>query len=133
MPLLGGFWQRIISGMQEVEIVPVLVLRSPHAIASSIAARSGGLHRYGDALLATERHLRCLGMIAGTLPAVHVVRFGTEFYAADVRRVAGRVGLTLTAGDVDANLDRSCIHFADQAIDHPAQAIYADLCGRYAA
>ena len=133
MPLLWGFWQRIISGMQGAEIVPVLVLRSPHAIASSITARSGGLHRYGDALLATERHLRCLAAIAGTLRAVHVVRFGTEFYAADVRRVADRVGLTLTADDVDANLDRSCMHFADQAIDHPAQAIYADLCGRFAA
>jgi len=132
LPLLWGFWQRIIAGMRGVEIVPVLVLRSPHAIACSIAARGENRHSYGDGLLSTERHLRCMRAIADTFPAVEVVRFGSACYEADVTGVADRLDLRLTRADIDRCIDPACVHFTARHVDHPAQTMYDELCRRYA-
>lgn len=131
MPLLWGFWRRILDAMRGIDLVPVLVLRPPDAIARSIAARSGGRHGYGDALLATERHLLCMRAIAETLPTVNVVRFGTGHFDADVARVARTVNLRLSHRDLDRCIDRTCIHFTGHAVDHPAEALYQELCHRY--
>jgi len=128
--LTWPFWQQVFQRIENLEVIPMVLLRSPHEIAMSLCSRTKGLYPYWDALDLTGVHLARLKAIADEREqGAPVARFGSPHYRADLQRLTATCGLTWDEGIVDQVYDHSCVHQLPAAVSHPAQELYNALCG----
>lgn len=128
--LTWPFWQRVFQRIENLEVAPAILLRSPHEIAMSLCSRANGEYPYWDALDVAGVNLRRLKAIAdehdGRVP---VARFATPHFRADLERLARICGLSWRDEIVDQVYDHSCVHHLPAAVSHPAQELFNALYG----
>jgi hypothetical protein len=128
--LVWPFWQRVLLGFPNLNIVPIALLRSPHEIAMSLFARAEGAWGYWDCLDVVAVHLRRLQAIveewSGSVPRI---RFGGSDYFEDTELAIRQCGLDWEATKALRVFDGHCVHQVPASIDHRAQQIYDSLCG----
>lgn len=128
--LIWPFWRLVFQRIENLEVVPAVLLRSPHEIAMSLCSRARGEQPYWDALDVVGVNLARLKIIAdeqgGRVP---ITRFGTPHFRADLQRLVETCGLSWSDEIVDQAYDHSCVHQLPAAVSHPAQELFVELCG----
>ncbi|MDR3622080.1 MAG: hypothetical protein P4L85_22210 [Paludisphaera borealis] len=128
--LLWPFWRRVFESTAGVEVVPVLLVRSPHEIAMSLCTRSGGIMPYWRALDLVGVHLARMKAVAEEFGgAAAIVRFGDTHFQTDLRRLVEACGLAWDDATVDAAFDRSCVHHQPAIVSHAAQESLGRISG----
>jgi len=128
--LVWPFWRRVFDAIEDVDVVPVALLRSPHEIAMSLCTRSQGAMPYWNALDVVGVHLARMDAVAtegGN--CTRVVRFGTSQFMADSQELAAALGLEWSDEVADRVFDRSCVHHLPAVVPHPAQESFKALSG----
>ena len=119
--LTWPFWQRVLAGLPELRIVPLVLLRGPHEIAMSIFRRSQGDRDYHQALDVTAVHFRRMKEIIDQWPGSSaVVQFDPAVYGAQARQAAELCGLAWSDAALAESYDASCRHFEAAPVEHPA-------------
>jgi len=127
--LAWPFWRRVFERVENLEIAPVLLVRSPHEIAMSLCARSEDMS-YWNALDMVGVHLSRMRAISEEFPErPPVVRFATPSYWSDLRELANRYGLNWSDEAVERVYRPSSVHQLPAVVAHPAQKRYDELCG----
>lgn len=128
--LTWPFWKRVLESVEDVEVVPVALLRSPHEIAMSLCTRSRGEMPYWQAMDVVGVHLtRMKDAVAEAGGAARIVRFGTSHFRADLRSLVESTGVAWDDAIVDQVYDRSCVHHLPAIVPHAAQDALDDLGG----
>jgi hypothetical protein len=90
--LLWPFWKRVLAGFPSVRIIPVALLRSPHAIAMSLCSRSlttAGVYGYWDCLDMVAIHYdRLKAILESHHERAPRVRFGQPEFLDDLAGTA---------------------------------------------
>lgn len=128
--LTWPFWRLVFQRIENLEVVPAILLRSPHEIAMSLCSRARGEQPYWDALDVVGVNLARLKVIAdesgGRVP---ITRFATPHFRTDLQRLVESCGLSWSDETVDRAYDHSCVHQLPAAVSHPAQELFVELCG----
>lgn len=128
--LLWPFWKRVLESTADVEIVPALLLRSPHEIAMSLCTRSGGIMPYWRALDLVGVHLERMKAVSEEFGgAATIVRFSDSHFQPDLRRLVAACGLAWDDPTVEAAFDKSCVHHRPAIVSHPAQVALERIGG----
>ncbi len=128
--LTWPFWQAVFQRIENLDVLPMILLRSPHEIAMSLCSRTNGLYPYWDALDLTGVHLaRLKAVVDEWEPGAPVARFGSPHYWSDLQRLAATCGLPWDEQIVEQVYDHSCVHQLPAEVSHPAQELYDALCG----
>ncbi len=95
--LLWPYWRRVFSAFPEVRVVPVVLLRSPHEIAMSLFARSGGDYGYWPCLdVVGVNYQQLQAIVEGWHQPVPRIRFGGADYFDDLEEAVRACGLEWT-------------------------------------
>jgi hypothetical protein len=133
VPLLWPYWSRVLAGFPGLRVVPVVLLRSPHEIAMSIFTRGKGAVAYRDALEVTAVHYRRMRhVIEGWSGESAVVRFDSDLFTDDLRRLADACHLTWNEELFTQVYDASCRHHEPAPVVHRAEALFRQLGGQSA-
>lgn len=132
--LTWPFWRQVFQTVEDIEIQPVMLVRSPHEIAMSLCVRAnknvGGALPYWTALDLTDIHLTRMRLIAEEFPEKPpVARFATPCFWDDMRKLVDRCGLTWDDKTAEQVYDPSSVHQLPAIVTHPAQRHYDELCG----
>jgi hypothetical protein len=128
--LTWPFWRRVLAEISGLAVVPVMLVRSPHEIATSLFLRSGGQIAYRQALDLVEVHFRRMQAIRGELGGnVPVVCFDPRTLADETRQVVRRCGLRWDEAIFHEVYDPECRHHEALAVTHPAQQAFEELRG----
>jgi len=128
--LTWPFWRRIFQEVENLEIVPMMLARSPHEIAMSMCIRAHGALPYWGALDVIGVNFARMLDIANEFPEnPPVACFGAPRYWDDMRRLASRSGLTWDDEIVRRIYDDSSVHHLPATVAHPAQELFDELCG----
>src|SRR5438270_170580 len=123
--LTWPFWRQVLEAFPEVNVVPVMLLRSPHEIAMSLFDRRTGRCGYWACLDLVGIHLRQAGAIVAEWDKpVPTVRFGTSTFLDDMAVAATHCGLPWNRELAEDALDQSCIHQVPAAVRHEAQDLF---------
>lgn len=128
--LLWPYWRQVLSGISDLRIVLLTLVRSPHEVAMSIFMRGRGKYTYHDALSVTAVNLQRIQEIRQTWPGEQVlVRFDPRVYADDMRAAAAACGLAWQEDVFRATFDPSDKHHVPTRVQHPAQQLFDTLSG----
>lgn len=128
--LTWPFWREVLQRIDDVEIAPVMLVRSPHEIAMSLCSRSKGSFPYWSALDVAGVHFARMRAIADEFPeSPPVARFATSHYWNDMKGVADRYGLAWDEEAAGSVYDQSSVHQLPAVVAHPAQERFDELCG----
>jgi len=126
--LTWPFWKRVFDSIDQIEVAPVALLRSPHEIAMSLCTRSRGNMPYWHAMDVVGVHLaRMKEVVAEAGDAARIVRFGTSHFMSDARRLVESCGLNWDDAIVDQVYDRTCVHHQPAIVPHAAQESLNDI------
>lgn len=126
--LTWPFWRRVFQRIENLEVVPAVLLRSPHEIAMSLCARTNGDFPYWDALDLVGAHLTRLKAIVDEHEGrALVARFATPHFRSDLQALAAASGLVWDDEIVDQVYDHSCVHQLPAVVPHPARELYNAL------
>jgi hypothetical protein len=128
-PLTWPFWKRVFERIQDVDVMGVNLLRSPHEIAMSLCARSQGNQPYWTALDIVGVHLERMKAAVDEGAVGHFVRFGAPAYWDDIKTLAEACGLTWDEATARRVFDPSCVHHKPAAVSHPSQDLLNELGG----
>lgn len=127
--LTWPFWRRVFQRIDNLEVMPAILLRSPHEIAMSLCSRARGEQPYWDALDVVGVNLRRLQVIndefGGRIP---MTRFATPHYRTDLQRLVENLELPWSDEIIDQTYDHSCVHQLPATVSHPAQDLFVALC-----
>lgn len=128
--LVWPFWRQVFEAIEGVEILPVMLARSPHEIALSICARGDGSMPYWSALDLVGLHFARMKAVADEFQEKPpVARFATPYFWDDLQRMVDHCGLAWDAEAAEQAYDPSCVHHLPAVVAHPAQDFYDELCG----
>jgi len=128
--LTWPFWRRVLGEMPGLRVVPVMLARSPHEIATSLFLFSRGEIPYRQSLDLVEVHFKRMRAIRAELGGdVPLVRFDPHTLADEARGAAERCGLAWDEAVFHQVFDPACRHHEPSAVLHPAQAAFHELCG----
>lgn len=128
--LTWPFWRRVFERIENLQVIPAILLRSPHEIAMSLCSRARGEQPYWDALDVVGVNLKRLRIIADEFGGrVSITRFATPHFRADLKRLVEGCGLPWSDEIVDRVYDHSCVHQLPAAVSHPSQELFDALCG----
>ncbi|WP_337175532.1 hypothetical protein [Paludisphaera sp.] len=126
-PLTRPFWNRVFERLDDIEVVGVNLLRSPHEIAMSLCMRANGNLPYWTALDIVGVHMDRMKAAADEGAVGHVVRFGVEPYWDDMKALVEACGLTWDEETARQVYDPSCVHHKPAAVPHPSQDVLNEL------
>jgi GT2 family glycosyltransferase len=122
VPLLWPFWEKIFRSFQDVETIPLVILRSPHEVAMSIFTRCQGRWTYQQALDVAAVHYERIEDILRSWQGQHlVVRYVNDLLQQDLRQAVECLGLTWDEGIFHQAYDSGCKHHEPAAVSHKAQ------------
>jgi len=128
--LTWPFWRMVFQRIENLEVVPAVLLRSPHEIAMSLCARTNGNYPYWTALDLVGVHLSRLKAIVDEHGGrTLVARFATPHFRPDLQEMAAACGLSWDDEVVDQIYDPSCVHHLPAVVAHTAQELYDALSG----
>ncbi len=127
--LTWPFWRRVFQEMPGVGIAPVMLVRSPHEIATSLFHWAQGEMTYRQALDLVEVHFKRMLAIRAELGGdVPLVRFDPRTLADEARRAVQRCGLRWDEAVFRQVYDPECRHHEALPVLHPAQQAFDELC-----
>jgi hypothetical protein len=128
--LTWPFWRRVLGEMPGLNVVPVMLVRSPHEIATSLFLRSQGDVSYRQALELVEVHFKRMQAIRAEFGGdVPLVCFDPRTLMDEARRAVQRCGLRWDEAVFRQVYDPDCRHHEASAVLHPAQQAFDELCG----
>ena len=128
VPLAWPFWAEVMRRFPGLRVVPTVLLRSPHEIATSIFMRSEGRFDYCDVLDITAAHFkRIRAILADWRGPVARVRFLPEYFSEDLCGACRLLGLAWSEEAQSRVFDVDCKHYTSAIVAHPAQALFEQL------
>ena len=123
--LFWFYWEHVFSGVPDLQIHPIFLIRPPSEIAASCA-------RYADRSewepffydLIHVYFGRMLEVFRGWTNPKSIVRFTDEHYCDDLRLAIDQCGLTWEASHFESSYQSSKIKRIDKPVDHPVQSLY---------
>ena len=128
--LTWPFWQRVFAGFEDVRVIPVGLIRSPHEIAMSLVTRRGGWRGYWTSLDVIAVHFHRQKQILDAAPdGIPCLCFGSPSYLKTLEIAVRQAGLCWDAPAVLELFDHSAVHQRPAAIAHQAQELFESMCG----
>ena len=123
--LFWFYWTHVFSGIPELEVHPVFLLRPPSGIAASYARRAKrpewepSLYDLIHVYLA-----RMLEVFRGWSEPKSIIRFTDEHYRDDLRVAIEQCGLTWNESRYESGYRSTATEQIDKPVGHPVQALY---------
>jgi len=123
--LFWFYWDHVFSGIPDLKVHPVFLLRPPSGIAASYARRAKRpewepfLYDLIYVYLA-----RMLEVFRNWPGPKNIVRFTDEHYYNDLRIVIDQCGLTWDANHYESGYHPSATERIDKPVAHPVQSLY---------
>ncbi len=128
--LFWPYWQQVFKQVDDLEVIPVFLLRAPSGIASSYARRAKR-PEYQEALFDVievylSKMLKLYLSWSGPKP---IVRFDEAHYQNDLKNAVETCGLVWDTSIFDQHFQPSATVAVDNAVDHPVQRLYTEWSG----
>lgn len=124
--MLWPYWLQVFSQFPDLRIIPIFILRSPHAIAMSWHARE--LFFYRDSLDVTAVRLKRMNAIYNEWSGDRaIVRYDPAYMRDDLKEAVARCGLTWNEQILRKTYDAQCRHHPEVPIAHESQRHYDRL------
>jgi hypothetical protein len=127
--LTWPFWRHVLGQMPGLRVAPVMLIRSPHEIATSLFHWGQGEITYRQSLDLAEVHFKRMQAIRAEFGGdVPLVRFDPRTLMDEARQAAERCGLRWDEAVFRQVYDPECRHHEASAVLHPAQQAFDGLC-----
>lgn len=127
--LTWPFWRRVLGDLPGLRVAPLMLVRSPHEIATSLFHWGQGEITYRQSLDLVEVHFKRMQAIRAEFGGdVPLVRFDPRTLLDEARRAVQWCGLRWDDAVFRQVYDPDCRHHEASAVLHPAEQAFDELC-----